>query len=138
MIKTFKQFNERITSGDMKNAIDFRIEKDNAQNPTIQNQKEKPIDDQKNANLKITDIQNQINQLNQQKQNLNQEIINLENAQRDLMPNNPSDPNNAKNQKIFMDTQKAKILNNQNILKGIEEKIKLLQNEISRNKEKYL
>lgn len=139
MITKFKQFNEKLTPDDMKNAIDLNIEMGDAQkqNPNQLNQKA-PLELQKNANLKITDIQKQIDYLTQQKQNINQEIINLENAQRDLMPNNLNDPNNSKNQKIFTDTQKAKIQNNRNILKALDDKIKLLQGEISRNKEKYL
>lgn len=138
MIKTFKQFNEAITSDDMKNAINLNMEKQDKQKVDPNAQQQKPQDLQKNANVSVTNLQKYIDDLNIQKQRISDEIGQLENAQRDLMPNNPSDPNNAKNQKLFVDGQQAKIKNNQNLLNALEEKIKLLQAQIINNKEKYL
>ena len=140
MIKNFKQFNEMVTSQDMKNALDLGIEKSNAPQPNQQQQQQQqqPQAQQKNANLKVTDIQSKITQLAQQKQIVNQEIINLQDAQRDLMPNNPGDPQNAQKQKIFMDDQQEKLKIQQQKLKLLDDEIKNLQVEIGRNKEKYL
>ena len=90
------------------------------------------------ANLKVTDIQGRITQLSQQKQLVSQEIIKLQGAQRDLAPNNPSDPQNAQKLKIFTQDQQEKIKIQQDKLKNIDAEIKNLQSEIARNKETYL
>ena len=141
MIKNFKQFNEAITSQDMKNNLDLNIEKTDAANPDQQQNQQpqqKDANIQKNANLKVTDIQGRITQLSQQKQLVSQEIIKLQGAQRDLAPNNPSDPQNAQKLKIFTQDQQEKIKIQQDKLKNIDAEIKNLQSEIARNKETYL
>lgn len=142
MIKTFIQFinEEMVTSTDMQNNLDLGIEKQNAQNPANQPQTNQPQDKnlQKTANLKVTDIQGRITQLNQQKQLVNQEIIKLQDAQRDLMPNNMGDPQNAQKQQIFIKDQQEKLKIQQDRLKNFDAEIQNLQKEIGRNKEKYL
>jgi len=135
LITKFKLFAEAINTNDMKNAIDLNIEM-GEKKPTNPNQPQQDI--QKNAKTNITNTQEYINSLNIQKQKITDEINQMENAQRDLMPNNPNDPNNAKNQKTFIEGQQAKIKNNRAILTALEDKIKLLQTQISNNKEKYL
>jgi len=141
MIKKFEQFvNEVITSDQMKNQLDLGIEKQDAQKPDPNAQQQQKPDQgtQKNATLKVTDIQNKINQLAQQKTLVNQEIINLQNAQRDLRPNNVNDPNNKANQSIFDKDQQEKTKIQQDKLANIDAEIRNLQAEIGRNKQKYL
>ena len=137
-MKHLKTFNEMVTSQDMVNNLNLGIEKTDAANPDPNKPVQKNADVQKNANLKITDIQNRINQLTQQKNLVNQEIINLQGAQRDLMPNNPADPKNAEKQKIFTQDQQAKIEIQKRQLQVLEDQIKNLQSEIQRNRENYL
>lgn len=138
MITKFELFIEKIGFNDMKNAINLNIEM-GEQTPQKQGQQPNSNDDIKNtANTNITNLQNYINNLQAQKQKISEEIVQLENAQRDLVPNNPTDPNNDNNIKTFIDSQKAKIENNRKLLSGLEEKIKLFQDQISTNKEKYL
>ena len=140
MIKKFEQFiNEVITSDQMKNQLDLGIEKQDAQKPDPNAPPPKPDQGtQKDATLKVTDIQNKINQLTQQKTLVNQEIINLQNAQRDLRPNNATDPNNKANQSIFDKDQQEKTKIQQDKLANIDAEIRNLQAEIGRNKQKYL
>jgi len=140
MIKKFNDFvSEMVTSQDMKNNLDLGIEKQDAANPANQ-QQQQPQDKtlQKTANLKVTDIQARINQLGLQKQAVNQEILKLQDAQRDLRPNNPQDPQNAQKQKVFDTDQQTKIKIQQDKLKVLDAEIQNLQQEITRNKEKYL
>lgn len=140
MIKKFNDFvSEMVTSQDMKNNLDLGIEKQDATNPANQpqqQQQDKTL--QKTANLKVTDIQVRINQLGLQKQAVNQEILKLQDAQRDLRPNNPQDPQNAQKQKVFDTDQQTKIKIQQDKLKVLDAEIQNLQQEITRNKEKYL
>jgi uncharacterized small protein (DUF1192 family) len=140
MIKKFDEFiKEMVSSQDMKNNLDLNIEKGDATNPANnQPQQQQNQAMQKNANLKVTDIQARINTLNQQKQAVNQEILKLQDAQRDLRPNNPNDPQNAQKQKVFDTDQQTKIKIQQDKLKVLEAEIQNLQQEIARNKEKYL
>lgn len=139
MIKKFNDFvSEMVTSQDMKNNLDLGIEKQNAANPANQQQQPQDKTLQKTANLKVTDIQARINQLGLQKQATNQEILKLQDAQRDLRPNNPQDPQNAQKQKVFDTDQQTKIKIQQDKLKVLDAEIQNLQQEITRNKEKYL
>jgi hypothetical protein len=128
-----------VTAQDMQNNLNLGIEKTDAQQP---NPNQKPLQQnagiQKNATLKVTDIQQRIIDLNNQKKLVNQEIINLQGAQRDLMPNNPNDPQNTQKQKVFSQDQQEKIKIQQQKLKVLEDEIKNLQSEISRNKQNYL
>jgi hypothetical protein len=137
-MKHIKTFNEMVTAQDMQNNLNLGIEKTDAKPPDPNAPLPKNVDMQKNVNLKITDIQQRINQLGQQKQIVNQEIINLQGAQRDLMPNNPNDPKNAEKQKIFNQDQQTKIEIQQRQLKVLDDQIKNLQSEIARHKENYL
>lgn len=137
MIKKFDQFvNELVTAQDMQKNLDLGMEKTEATPPD----KNPPIDadTQKQANLKVTDIQGRINQINQQKKLINQEIINLQAAQRDLMPNNPTDPKNGEKQRTFMEDQKEKINIQQQKLKVLDDEVKNLQKQIAQNQQKYL
>lgn len=137
MITKFNKFNEMLTSQDMKNNLNLNIEKGDAANPQQpNNQKDNGM--QKNANIKITDIQNRINQINQEKSLINKDIINLQGTQRDLAPNNPNDPQNAQKLKIFTEDQKEKINIQQQKLKLLDDEIKNLQSEIVRHRQNYM
>lgn len=140
MITKFSKFNEKFDAKDMQNSLEYGIEQQDqkqGQNNT-QNVQTKDPNMQNAAKLKITDIQNRIGQLNQQRSLISNEIIKLQNAQRDLMPNNPDDPNNAKNQKEFTDDQTEKIKIQQSKLQALNDEIKNLQKEVSRNQQKYM
>jgi len=136
MITKFKKFYEAYNSKDMMNSLDLGIENDD--NKVIAQQGQNKQELRNAATLKITDIKNRITQLTQQKSLINNEIVKLQNAQRDLMPNNPDDPNNAKTQKEFIDDQTEKIKIQQTKLQTLDEEIKNLQKEISRNQQKYM
>ncbi len=137
MITKFNKFNEKFNASDMRNSLDLGIEQDNAKPQGSQPNAQDPA--LKNAaQLKVTDIQNRINQINQQRSLISKEIINLQNAQRDLMPNNPEDPDNAKNQKVFNEDQTEKIKIQQMKLQTLNDEIKNLQKEISRHQQKYM
>lgn len=138
MITKFRKYNEMVSAEDMQQSLNFGIEKSDAQqtNPNAPVQKDPNI--QKTANLKVTDIQNRINQITQQKKLINDEIIRLQGAQRDLAPNNPSDPQNAQKLKVFTDDQQEKIKIQQQKLKVLDDEIKNLQNEVSRHKQNYM
>jgi len=123
---------EIITAQDYKNKLELDME-------TAED--EKNIKDegdlQKLSKLKITDIQRKMEFLNKQKADISGEITKLQNIQRDMMPDNPSDPNNKANQQKFIEEQNQKILAQQNKLKAFDDEIKLLKSEIDRNKKKY-
>lgn len=121
-----------LTSQDTMNNLNLDIEKNDLNKP------KKDVGMQKNANIKITEIQNRINQINQEKSLINKGIINLQSSQRDLAPNNPNDPDNSKKLKIFIDDQKQKINIQQQKLKLLDEEIKNLQEEITRHKQNYM
>lgn len=138
MIKKFDKFvSEMVTAQDMQNNLNLGIEKTEA-TPPDKNPQPIDADTQKQANLKVTDIQNRINQITALKKQVNQEIINLQAAQRDLMPNNPTDPKNAEKQRTFTEEQKEKINIQQQKLKVLDDEIKNLQKQVAQNKEKYL
>jgi len=136
MIKTFKQFYEALTSGDMKNAIDLTIQKQDAikQNPNQQQQPKQPQNAtvQKQANIKVTDLQKRIDALTQQKQQIANEVEQLTAAQRDLAP---TDSNQLK---VFNQQQEAQIKSKQNLLNALDQEIKNIQNSIATNKQTYL
>jgi uncharacterized small protein (DUF1192 family) len=137
MIKTFKQFNEAFNADDMRNSLDYGIEKNQnklAQNP---DQKNSELNLKNDAKLKITDIENRMRIIDQQKKLITDEIIKLQNAQRDLMPNNPDDPNNAKTQQEFVADQTEKINIQQAKVQALDDEIANLQKEVERNKQKY-
>lgn len=137
MITKFSKYNEMINSGDMKNSLDLGIEQSTqTNNPNQPPQKDTNM--QKSATLKITDIQNRINQINLQKKLIGDEIIKLQGAQRDLAPNNPNDPQNAQKLKIFTDDQQQKIKIQQQKLQIFDDEIKNLTSEIERNKQNYM
>ncbi len=138
MITKFDQFNEMVTSQDMKNNLDLGIEKTDAQQPNPNQPQQQNAGIQKNATLKVTDVQQRILDLNNQKKIVNQEIINLQGAQRDLAPNNPGDPQNAQKLKVFVNDQQEKIKIQQQKLKVLDDEIKNLQSEIARHKQNYL
>lgn len=124
---------EVITAQDYKNKIELDME-------IAQKENEKPnntVDDQKLAKLKITDIQKKIEFLNKQKSDIISEITRLQDNQRNLMPDNPSDPNNKTNQQKFIAEQTEKITAQRNKLSAFDQEIKLLQKDIERNKGKY-
>lgn len=127
-----------VNAGDMKNALNMSIEQGEAQQPNTNQPQPKDANMQKSANLKVTDIQNRINQINIQKKLINDEIIKLQGAQRDLAPNNPGDPKNAEKLKIFTDDQQQKIEIQQQKLKLFDDEIKNLQSEIERHKQNYM
>jgi hypothetical protein len=139
MIKKFNEFiNELVTSTDMQNNLNLNIEKGDAQNPAKSQQNQQQDKGlQKSLNLKVTDIQGRITELGKQKQLCSQEIVNLQNSLRDLMPNNPGDPNNAKNQQDFTKQQQEKINIQKQKLDVLNKEILNLQGEITRNKNKY-
>lgn len=128
-----------VNSQDMMNNLNLNIEKTGAQKPDT-NPKPMSLDPnfKKQATLKVTDTQQRINQIREEIKLVNQEIINLQNAQRDLIPNNPSDPNNAKNRQVFMNDQKEKMGIQQAKLKALTDEVNNLQKEITRNKNTYL
>jgi len=130
MITKFKIF-EAITPDDFKKDTELNIEIDDNRN----NAADKDLKNQ--SNLKITDIQNKIQFLNKQKIEINKEIIKLQDAQRDLVPNNTNDPKNAEKIKTFIDDQKQKMLIQQNKLDLFNKEIDNLSKEIERNKKKY-
>jgi len=138
LITKFSKFNEMVTSQDMKNNLNLNIEKGDAQQPNAQQQQKPNAGIQKNANVKVTDIQGRINQIEEQKKIINQEIINLQSAQRDLAPNNPNDPQNAQKLKIFNNDQMEKIKIQQQKLKVFDDEIKNLQSEVARHQQNYL
>ena len=142
MIKTFIQFtNEMVTSQDMKNNLNLGIEKQGATQPDpnkAQQPQQPNTGIQKSATLKVTDIQQRILQLNNERKIANDEIIRLEGAQRDLAPNNPGDPQNAQKLKIFTDDQQAKIKIQQQKVAALDAEVKNLQAEVSRNQQTYL
>lgn len=137
-MKYIQTFNEMITSQDMKNNLDLGIEKTDAKpvDPNAPLPKNTAI--QKDANLKITDIQARINQINQQKALINQEIVKLQGAQRDLAPNNPNDPQNAEKLKVFTKDQQEKIDIQTQKVKILDQEIKNLQAEVARHQQNYL
>lgn len=138
MITKFDQFNEMVTSQDVKNNLDLGIEKTDDQQPNPNQQPQQNAGIQKNATLKVTDVQQRILDINNQKKIVNQEIINLQGAQRDLAPNNPGDPQNDQKLKVFVNDQQEKIKIQQQKLKVLDDEIKNLQIEIARHKENYL
>ena len=140
MIKTFIQFtNEMVTSQDMKNNLNLGIEKQGATQPNPNQPVQQPNTGiQKTATLKVTDIQQRILQLNNERKIANDEIIRLEGAQRDLAPNNPGDPQNAQKLKIFTDDQQAKIKIQQQKVAALDAEVKNLQFEVARNQQNYL
>lgn len=133
-------FTEAVTLQDTKNSLELGIETQNKQaqqqsqqqikNPNQINKQDPDL--QKNANIKITDLQKTLEDLNRQKMNITQELTKLQDAQRELAPTDP------KQLKLFQDEQKAKITNSQNLIKAFDERIKIIQGEIARNKVKYL
>lgn len=138
MITKFSKFNEKFDANDMKNSLDYGVEQQNQTTADSQNTQPNDPGMKNAAQLKITDIQNRIGQLTQQRALISNEIIKLQNAQRDLMPNNPDDPNNAKNQKEFTEDQTEKVTIQQQKLQALNDEIKNLQKEISRNQQKYM
>ena len=138
MITKFSKYNEMVNAEDMKNALNVGIEQGEAQKVNPNQPQPKDTNMQKSANLKVTDIQNRINQINIQKKLISDEIIKLQGAQRDLAPNNPNDPQNAQKLKIFTDDQQQKIEIQQQKLKLFDDEIKNLQSEIARNKQNYM
>lgn len=127
-----------VNADDMKNALNMGIEQSNAQKPNTNQPQQKDNTMKNSANLKVTDIQNRINQINIQKKLISDEIIKLQGAQRDLAPNNPNDPQNAQKLKIFTDDQQQKIEIQQQKLKLFDDEIKNLQSEIARHKQNYM
>lgn len=138
MITKFSKFNEKFDANDMKNSLDYGVEQQSQTNANPQSTQPNDPTIKNAAQLKITDIQNRIGQLNQQRKLISDEIIKLQNAQRDLMPNNPDDPNNAKNQKEFTEDQTEKVNIQQSKLLALNNEIKNLQKEMSRNQQKYM
>lgn len=130
MITKFKIF-EQTTPEEYKNNIDMKL----ALEPNNINKKNPELT--KQSNLKITDIQGKIEYLNKQKALINQEIIKLQDAQRDLMPNNINDPQYQQKAKEFLDDQKQKMDIQKNKLALFDKEIKNLQDEIARNKNRY-
>lgn len=137
-LKHIKSYNEMVNSQDMQKQLDLGIEQSDAQKPDPNKPAQQNMDLQKNANLKITEIQQKIIDLGKQKQLVNQEIINLQNAQRDLAPNNPNDPDNAKKLQQFTQDQQQKMEIQKRQLQVLDDQIKNLQEEITRHKENYL
>lgn len=127
-------FTEAVTLQDTKNSLELGIE---MQNKQTQQQGQNTVNKQdpsmqKNANIKITDLQKTLEDINRQKINITQELTKLQDAQRELAPSDP------KQLKIFQEEQKTKITNCQNLIKALDDRIKILQGEIIRNKTKYL
>jgi hypothetical protein len=123
-----------VTLQDTKNSLELGIE---MQNKQTQQQGQNTVNKQdpsmqKNANIKITDLQKTLEDINRQKINITQELTKLQDAQRELAPSDP------KQLKIFQEEQKTKITNCQNLIKALDDRIKILQGEIIRNKTKYL
>ena len=134
MIINFKKFNEMVSAQDTKNMLNFNIEKGSVQGNINTNDK----NIQKLATLKITDINNRIKQIEEQKKLINNEIIKLQNAQRDLAPNNPNDPKNAEKLKIFVDDQSKKIEIQKQKIDILNKEIENLKNEVERHKSNYM
>jgi hypothetical protein len=140
MITKFRLFTEAVTLQDTKNSLELGIEMQNKQSQQQtqqQNQNPNQINKQdpglqKNANIKISDLQKTLEDLNRQKMTITQELTKLQDAQRELAPTDP------KQLKLFQDEQKAKITNSQNLIKAFDDRIKIIQGEIARNKAKYL
>lgn len=131
MIIKFKMFLEELSSDDYKKILDLNIEKDSDQNKN-------DSDTNKNANLKINEIKNKIQQIQKQKEDINNELSKLEDIQRDMAPNNPNDPKNQDKLKAFLEEQKNKIDLQKNKLKLFEDEIISLQNELEKIKKTYL
>jgi hypothetical protein len=141
MITKFYQFiNEVVSAKDYRNVIDFRMETGDKTPQQMKNEKPTEVDRSinKNSQTKITDISNRVQQLNKEKQMVSQEIIKLEDSQRELMPNNPQDPQNAQKQKQFTDDMKTKIGIQRQKLDVLNKEIVNLQQDVSTKKQKYM
>lgn len=133
MITKFNLFKEAVDFNDTKNILDLNL--DNAQKVDPNKKDPEQI---KNANLKIMDVQKRILQLNEQKKLINNEIIKLQSAQRDLVPNNPNDPKNAENVKNFLTNQQEQINIQTQKLNAFDAEILNLQKQVEILKKQYL
>jgi uncharacterized small protein (DUF1192 family) len=131
MITKFKIF-EKITPEDFQKNTELMMDIQNQENDAAKDQ-----DQTKLSNLKVTDINNRIQFLNKEKEMINQEIIKLQDNQRNLAPNNPNDPQNAQKLKQFTDDQTNKLKIQQQKLNLFDQEIKNLSSEIERNKKLY-
>lgn len=135
MITKFKLFLEALSSDDYKNILDLDIEKkDAAQKNNIKNDS----DINKNANLKITEIKNKIDQIEKQKEEINKELLKLQDFQRDMAPNDPNDPKNSDKLKSFLSEQKNKIEIQKSKLKIFDDEINSLKIDMDKIKKTYL
>lgn len=135
MITKFKLFLEALSSDDYKNILDLDIEKkDAAQKNDIKNDS----DINKNANLKITEIKNKIDQIEKQKEEINKELLKLQDFQRDMAPNDPNDPKNSDKLKSFLIEQKNKIEIQKSKLKIFDDEINSLKIDMDKIKKTYL
>lgn len=135
MITKFKLFLEALSSDDYKNILDLDIEKkDDAQKNNIKNDS----DINKNANLKITEIKNKIDQIEKQKEEINKELLKLQDFQRDMAPNDPNDPKNSDKLKSFLSEQKNKIEIQKSKLKIFDDEINSLKIDMDKIKKTYL
>jgi hypothetical protein len=135
MITKFKLFLEALSSDDYKNILDLDIEKkDAAQKNDIKNDS----DINKNANLKITEIKNKIDQIEKQKEEINKELLKLQDFQRDMAPNDPNDPKNSDKLKSFLSEQKNKIEIQKSKLKIFDDEINSLKIDMDKIKKTYL
>lgn len=135
MITKFKLFLEALSSDDYKNILDLDIEKkDAAQKNNIENDS----DINKNANLKITEIKNKIDQIEKQKEEINKELLKLQDFQRDMAPNDPNDPKNSDKLKSFLSEQKNKIEIQKSKLKIFDDEINSLKIDMDKIKKTYL
>jgi len=132
MITKFLKYTEAVDYNDAKNILNYKLDDNEASKDN------KDIDLKKDTNLKISDLLNRIKDITEQKKMIEEQIIKLQSAQRDLAPNNPNDPKNAEKLKMFTNDQMDKIRIQKLKIDAYNQEIDNLKKEIERHKNNYL